>query len=376
MDAFAGAIGVSDSDGKSTPVYAVCEPYEAADPYYYAHIVREMARTQYILALARGIRERSTDFRFDTFANQPLPVPPLSEQKTIAAFLAQQDRSIQRLIRIKRRLITLLTEQKQAIIHRAVTRGLDPNVPLKPSGVAWLGDVPESWGVRRLKSLSLVKRGASPRPIDDPRYFSDDGEHSWVRISDVTASSRYLERTTQRLSKLGASLSVQLKPGDIFLSIAGSVGKPIITKIVCCIHDGFVYFPTFKGNREFLYYVFASGRPYGGLGKLGTQLNLNTETVGNIVIGWPPIEEQYQIVAYLDETLKNIDNLVERAQREINLIREYRTRLIADVVTGKLDVRGVALPSLDDAPHELSLDDTEAAEETEIGDVELEAVET
>jgi len=153
MDAFAGSVGVSDSDGKGSPVYSVCTPALCANAYYYAYMVREMARSQWILALAKGIRERSTDFRFDGFASQSVPLPPLSEQYSIVAFLDHIEHRVNRFIRVKRRMIALLNEQKQAIIHRAVTRGLDPNVRLKPSGVEWLGDVPEHWDVRRAKYL-------------------------------------------------------------------------------------------------------------------------------------------------------------------------------------------------------------------------------
>ena len=154
-----------------------------------------------------------------------LALPPLSEQAAIVRYLDDADQRIRAYVSAKERLIALLEEERQAVIHQAVTRGLDPNVKLKPSGVEWLGDVPEHWEVRRIKSLSVVKRGASPRPIDDQRYFDETGEFAWVRISDVTASNRYLEKTTQRLSKLGQDLSVELQPGSLFLSIAGSVGK-------------------------------------------------------------------------------------------------------------------------------------------------------
>ena len=194
-----------------------------------------------------------------------------------------------------------------------------------------------------------MRRGASPRPIDDARYFDDNGEYAWVRIADVTASNQYLERTTQRLSELGHSLSVRLEPGSIFLSIAGSVGKSIITKIKCCIHDGFVYFPQFDGNVEFLYRIFSCKALYAGLGKLGTQLNLNTDTVGDIYVGWPSRKEQTAIVDYLDEATADIDAAIGRARRQIELVREYRTRLIADVVTGKLDVRETATTSTKDS---------------------------
>ena len=368
MDAFAGSAGVSDSDGKATPVYSVCRPEPNANAHYYAFIIREMARNQWVSALATGIRERSTDFRYSTLATQLLPLPPLPEQTAIVRYLDHVDWRIRRYVNAKRKLIALLEEEKQAIINRAVTRGLNPNVRLKPSGVEWLGDVPEHWEVRRVKSLSLVKRGASPRPIADPIYFEDDGEYAWVRILDVTASSHYLERTTQRLSKRGQSLSVELQPGALFLSIAGSVGKPIITKVKCCIHDGFVYFPQFRGNAEFLYRVFSCGAPFAGLGKLGTQLNLNTDTVGSICLGWPALPEQTAIVEYLDKATAAIDDAIARTRRQIELVQEYRSRQIAAVVTGKLDVREAAAQLPDEPDDEEPVGEDDPAEE---GDGEL-----
>jgi type I restriction enzyme S subunit len=254
-------------------------------------------------------------------------------------------------------------------LHQAVTGKIDvrssqPYPAYKDSGVEWLGEVPEHWEVRRLKSLSVVRRGASPRPIDDPKYFDPEGEYAWVRIADVTASNRYLIRTTQRLSAIGHSLSVRLEPGSLFLSIAGSVGKPIITKVKCCIHDGFVYFPFFKGNAEYLMRIFESGAMFSGLGKLGTQLNLNTDTVGAIQVAWPPADEQTAIVEYLDAQTAKIDTAIAAARREIELLREYRTRLIADVVTGKLDVREVAARLPEEPPEEKAelMDTDEIAE--------------
>jgi type I restriction enzyme S subunit len=215
--------------------------------------------------------------------------------------------------------------------------GLKPYPAYKESDVDWLGRVPEHWEVRRIKSISSVKRGASPRPIEDPKYFDGSGEYSWVRISDVTASVRYLERTKDKLSELGKALSVPLEPGSLFLSIAGSVGKPIITRVKCCIHDGFVYFPDFKGNAEFLYRIFASGELYVGLGKLGTQLNLNTETVGSIRVGWPPSVEQDAIVKFVDAVDVSIRRYIRAKQKLIKLLEEQKQAIIHRAVTCGLD---------------------------------------
>lgn len=215
--------------------------------------------------------------------------------------------------------------------------GYTPHKNLVPSKIDWLGDVPSHWSVVRIKHLTSVKRGASPRPIDDPKYFDDEGDFAWVRISDVSASDRYLEKTTQRLSEIGERLSVKRWPGDLFLSIAGTVGKPIITKIKCCIHDGFVYFPEFNGRSEFLYYVFACGQPYLGLGKMGTQLNLNTDTVGSILIGLPPPDEQDAIVSFLDFKTAQIDALIAKKKALLEKLAEKRTALISHAVTKGLD---------------------------------------
>jgi type I restriction enzyme S subunit len=277
------------------------------------------------------------------------PIPPVEEQDHIASFLGRKTERIDILVAKKRTSIEKLKEKRTALISRTVTRGLppeaalaaglDPHPKLKPSGVEWLGDVPEHWDAKAIKWETQVQRGASPRPIDDPIYFDDEGEYAWVRISDVTSAGMYLRSTTQRLSDLGSSLSVKLNPGEIFLSIAGSVGKPCITAMKCCIHDGFVYFPKWKGDKRFLFYLFECGESYKGLGKLGTQLNLNTDTVGSIIAGFPPTNEQNFICDFLEQETTKIDQLVARIETAIEKLQEYRTALITAAVTGKIDVR-------------------------------------
>ncbi|WII62168.1 restriction endonuclease subunit S [Klebsiella pneumoniae] len=208
----------------------------------------------------------------------------------------------------------------------------------KDSGVEWLGEVPGEWDVINIKYLSQVKRGASPRPIDDPKFFDDDGDYAWVRIADVTASDTYLLETTQKMSALGSSLSVKLEPNKLFLSIAGTVGKPCITAIRSCIHDGFVYFPYLKIPNKFLFYVFAGEQAYKGLGKMGTQLNLNTDAVGGIKVALPSNNDFIaNIVNFLDHETAKIDNLIEKQQQLIELLKEKRQAVISHAVTKGLN---------------------------------------
>ena len=333
----------------------VTEPADDLISGYHLAVIRPKENT-YGPYLFWALRSKPTAYQFHVEAkgvtryglahhgiqSALIPHPPLSEQKAIVRFLDHAEEQIQRYIAGKERLIALLEEERQALVHQAVTRGLDPNVRLKSSGVEWIGDVPEHWEVRRVKTLSKVKRGSSPRPIDDPKYFDLTGEYAWVRIADVTASNHYLEETTQKLSALGQSLSVRLEPGSLFLSIAGSVGKPIITRIKCCIHDGFVYFPDLKDNEEYFYQILSTPSPFFGLGKYGTQLNLNTDTVGGIQVAWPPLWQRNHITEFLHAASLKFDEGVAGIRNQIDLMNEYRTRLIADVVTGQLDVRKAA----------------------------------
>ena len=214
-----------------------------------------------------------------------------------------------------------------------------PYPAYKETGVEWIGTVPAHWEVKKIAHMTPVKRGASPRPIDDPRYFDDAGEFGWVRIQDVTACGGQLTSTRQQLSPLGASKSVKMQPGQLFLSIAATVGVPCFTGMKCCIHDGFVYFPKLQTSPQWLYRIFESKECFVGLGKIGTQLNLNTETVGNIIVPVPPLEEQASINETLDRETTRIDALIEKKIRFIELLKEKRQALLYECLMHHETVR-------------------------------------
>jgi type I restriction enzyme S subunit len=302
--------------------------------YYWMSVIKDKG---YVDVLCN--KSTIAHFTAEKVAAVPVPFPPLPEQTAIAEFLDRERGKIDELVAEQRRLMELLKEKRQAVISHAVTKGLNPHAPMKPSGIEWLGDVPEHWEVVPIKWLSPVKRGASPRPIDDPKYFDEEGEYAWVRIADVSACNGILSETTQRLSSLGSSLSVKIMPSELFVSIAGTVGKPCISAIKACIHDGFVYFPTLKIEPWFLFRIFEAGDCYGGLGKWGTQLNLNTDTVGSIRVAVPPSEELIQILEFLNAESAKFDTLTAEAQRAIGLLGERRSALISAAVTGQIDVR-------------------------------------
>lgn len=271
-------------------------------------------------------------------------VPSAAEQRAMANYLDAETARIDGLIRARREVATLLRERRKVFISSVTTQG---GAGLKSHGAntGWPpSELPRGWDLVQMRHLARIGRGASPRPIDDPAWFDVDGDYGWVRISDVTASGRYLESTEQRLSKQGAARSVKLQPGALILSIAASVGNPIITSIPCCIHDGFVYFSDLQHlTPEYLYYLLLGGEMFGGLGKLGTQLNLNTDTVGDIKVPVPSLEEQRGIVALLDKELAGLDTTLRLMEGQVQLMLERRQALIARAVTGAVEIEGAAV---------------------------------
>ena len=377
MDAFAGACGVADSDGKSTPVYAVCAPKdESANSRYYAFCVREMARSQWILALSRGVRERSTDFRFATFGNQWVPVPPSREQATIVRFLDHTDRRIRRYIRAKERLIELLEEQKQAIIHQAVTGQIDvrtgqPYPAYKDSGVEWLGEVPEHWCERPLKRVARIDNsgsyGEEPAgsecvlPVATTAQIDRDGQFS---VGDMPQRGFSVKDAERYRCEVGDILVVK-SSGSIFNVVSGKAGM---------VDEGC---PEFAFSN-FLLRVVADRRAIaprllfallgGWLTRERVKRMVTGSTYPNLRVGEyvsallpiPPRAEQSALIRFLDHATKKARAAISKTHQEIDLLLEYRTRLIADVVTGKLDVREVAaaLPDSDTPVAEDTLQDT------------------
>jgi type I restriction enzyme S subunit len=183
-----------------------------------------------------------------------------------------------------------------------------------------IGDIPEEWQVVRLNQVCRVRRGASPRPIDDPSFFSAEGR-GWIRIVDVTSTYKYLRKTTQYLSQKGVSRSVQVDPGDLIMSICATIGKPVILDMEACIHDGFVVFSELHTDTdsEYLFYVLQSKESeFVGKKQTGTQGNLNTTIVGKTAFALPSLSEQQRIVSILatcDDEIQKTDEIIAKSQQ-------------------------------------------------------------
>ena len=287
---------------------------------------------------------------------QACSYPPLDEQTAIVRFLDHADAQIQRYIASKERLIALLGEQRQALVHQAVTRGLDPNVKLKDSGVEWLGEVPENWEIRRLGQCTSVSGGATPS-MEVNRFWG--GSVPWVTPKDMkkdVISDSSMKVTDAAIHETSLQL---VEPPVVLMVVRGMIlarRVPIAyTTTPVTINQDMKALRTLRGTDAiFLAYslnsVQEAFKPLIDEAGHGTR-RLPTERWRELPITMPPPSEQRAIIEYLDNTKAEINAAIDRSRRQIDLMNEYRTRLIADVVTGQLDVRETAaeLPNLEPA---------------------------
>ena len=273
----------------------------------------------------RSIKQTTGIQNLDTSAylNERVCIPPLAEQRTIARYLDHVDRRIRRYIKAKEKLITLLQEARQSIIQRAVTRGLDPDVLRKPSGVDWLGDVPAHWEVRRLKTLCSMKSG--------------DG----ISVMSIESTGEYpvyggngLRGYTLDYNHDGSFVLIG-RQGALCGNVHIAQGKFWATEhAVVATHDtghNVVWFGAILTAMNLNQYSIAAAQP-----------GLAIERILNLHLPVPPVQEQEQIAAHLDKATAAIDAAIDNARRQVERMTEYRASLIAHVVTGKLDVRGAA----------------------------------
>lgn len=318
MDAFAGAIGVSDSNGKSTPVYSVCTPRKLNKvlPEYYSYLLRNLAYSGYILSLAKGIRERSTDFRFNDFAKLNLPLPSIETQKNIVNFIEKKSNKIDEAIELKQQQIEKLNEYKQIIIQNAVTKGLDANAKMKDSGVDWVDNIPEHWDVKKLKYLGKIKNGIDYKHVEVEKGYPVIGSGG-----QFTFASDFLY------------------DGEaVLLGRKGTIDKPLYIDAKFWTVDTMFYFICKKFfSTKYIYYC-ATTIPFLYYSTATALPSMTQSELNNHKFSIPSLNEQTEIVKFLDDFTKKFDELKSKYQTQIASLKEYKTILINQAVTGKIKV--------------------------------------
>lgn len=362
MWAWMAAIGVSRHTGIVSPAYGIYRPRtsDRFEPKFLDYLLRiESYRAEYVRS-SRGVTMSRLRLYPPDFLNIPFVQPPLEEQRLIVRFLDWHGGQVARLVRAKKELIGLLNEQKQAIIHRAVTRGLDPNAKLKPSGIPWLGDVPEGWDVRALKRA--CKRSSLYGANIPAEQYTPNGVR-FLRTTDINDMGELRPNGVFIPEKL--AVGYLLDDGDFLVSRSGTVGRAFVHQTSLhgpCAYAGYLVRFVLNQNDlmpDYLWFLTKSSAFLSFLKSVSitsTIENVNGEKYANMPIALPPIDQQVEILATVRDKTSPLDATMKCIEAEISLFREFRTRMITDVVTGKLDVRALAASLPETAEQEASLD--------------------
>ena len=275
-------------------------------------------------------------------ARTTILVPPLPEQTAIAEFLDRETGKIDGLVAEQRRLVELLKEKRQAVISHAVTKGLNPHAPMKPSGIEWLGEVPEHWGIWKL-THAFGKIGSGTTPKTDNREYYDEGTHPWVNTGDLNDGDLIDCEKKITDKALTDHTTLRIYPaGSVLIAMYGAtIGKlailqfPASVNQACCVFSG-----QLKIDYKFLFFWLLGYRPQIiSLASGGGQPNVNQDILRGLRVACPELPEQTAIVEFLGTELAKFDTLTAEAQRAIDLLQERRAALISAAVTGQIDVR-------------------------------------
>jgi type I restriction enzyme S subunit len=375
MRLWQGAVGVTPVDGLVSPAYVVAKPYPGTNSRYCAYLFRTAAYMNEVNKYSRGIVTDRNRLYWDEFKQMPSAFPAPREQGEIVDYLDHQAVVVNRLIRTKLRQIELLNEQKHVIIHRAVTRGLDSNVRLKPSGIPWLGDVPEHWEVLALGRICTSRCDGPFGSSLKSMHYTDSGVRV-IRLQNI-GNGQFRSRepafiSPEHYATLGDHGVVC---GDILVAGLGDENTPAGRACVAPkgMEPAMVKADCFRFRLrpgrvlpEYLALHLSATAPAATacLSTGATRLRTNLSATAARSISFPPLPEQERILRSILDRTQIPTKAIAPAQREIDLIREYRTRLIADVVTGQLDVREAARHLPADAEEPEAIVETE--EDTEL----------
>jgi type I restriction enzyme S subunit len=352
MNYYIGSYGISKYDGICSPIYIVLSPNANIVHSRYGFRIFELkAFQEHAQSFGNGILEHRRSINWDILKIISISLPPLSEQQAIADFLDRETAKIDGLIEEQRRLVELLKEKRQAVISHAVTKGLNPNAPMKPSGIEWLGDIPEHWLVGKCGFYISILSGYAFRSVG----FSHNETHTKllrginVGVSEIKWNDTvYWERTTDD----GLDEYI-LKDGDLVIGM----DRPLISEGIRVAKISDKDLPSLLLQRvasikcdnrlliDFLYHFLSSPIFIGYFEPETTGVSvphISPTQIENFAISVPTIDEQLQIVKHIELEYIKINGLISEAEKSITLLQERRTALISAAVTGKIDVRCLA----------------------------------
>lgn len=337
MDGFAGSIGISDSRGKATPVLNVMDSTQ--NKKYLMYYLRALAYKDVFMSLSTGIRVRSCDLRWNKLAVLPFLIPPIAEQNAIVSFLDDQVSQIDSLIQEAKASIEEYKQWKKSVIFEAVTKGLNRNVTMKDSEISWIGDVPASWNIRKIKNGFSIVSGATPKS-DKKEYW--DGDVIWITPADYKTEDKYIRGGRRNLSDEGySSCGTTVVPvGSLIFSKRAPVGTVAINSVPLCTNQGCLScIPNSTADSEYFYYAMSVFTEQFELFSSGTTFKeISANAFANFTLPCPPIAEQKEIAKYLSVKCSEIDDIRREKQALIDDMEAYKRSLIYEAVTGKRKV--------------------------------------
>ncbi|WP_278495288.1 restriction endonuclease subunit S [Pantoea vagans] len=346
-------VGLAKQKGIITSAYLKLKAHSNINPNFLYRLLHSYDTTKVFYGMGGGLRQ---SMKFEDFRRLPLLLPPYEEQIKISTFLDNETAKIDNLIEKQQQLIELLKEKRQAVISHAVTKGLNPDVPMKDSGVEWLGEVPAHWDSVRVKQVSsFITSG--PRGWSD--YITDDGDEIFLQSGDLNNELGLNLDKAKRVSppKNAEGVRTRLMNGDVVICITGAnTGRVAIVsklsqKTYINQHLSLIRPETPKINSSFLGYCLTSsnGRSYFEVAQYGLKEGLNLSNIAEAPLALPPLHEQDAIVKYLKCVQNNYDYLSCLSANQVGLLQERRTALISAAVTGKIDVRDWVAPDTQNA---------------------------
>lgn len=337
-------LGVSDVGGHVSPAYRAYWVRGDWSLRYVHYLMRSSAYVDGYTQLLTGVRPNSLQMSREDLMRFPVLFPPLSDQHAIAAVLDRETARIDALVAEQERLIELLREKRQAVISHAVTKGLDPTVPMKDSGVEWLGEVPAHWNVKRVVHwFEQIGSGTTP-DTQNPDYYG--GDTPWVTTAELR--ERPITQTQKSVTSLALREHSALRvfpPETVLIAMYGAtIGRTGMLEVSAAMNQACCGFAGGRGMRPAFFYAWLQAfRPrIVELGDGGGQPNISQEKLRSLRVAAPDVSEQDDILEIISRELSRADALLAEAERAIDLLKERRSALISAAVTGQIDVRGVA----------------------------------
>jgi len=337
-----GSSGLAKQDGSVSLINIVIKPIEIV-PKYSEYLLKSYYFIENFYKNGHGIVADLWTTRYADMKGIRIPLPSKLEQKSIANFLDQKTTQIDNYIQLKEKTIALLQERKAAIINHAVTKGLDPKVEMKDSGIEWLGEIPKAWELKKLKWGSKTTSGSTPSSGNREEFYN--GNIPWVRTTDLNGKELFdvPEKITSKALKYTACKIVPKNTVCVAMyGGPGTIGKHSILRFSGTVNQALcAVIPAEDILPDYLFYYLKFYRPIWMITAKGSRIdpNISQDEVRNMLIPYPPISEQLVLLKNIVKRCGEIDSLIIENKKEITLIKEYKESLISAVVTGKIDVR-------------------------------------